>query len=446
VISQARYVQSICTRTIWVSPSNLSAKSASSKSKKEPGLAASSKDENDKIRISILIIGARKKVHLLSYLSGKPHTVREIALPHTPRLMLFPAGVKAWGSYNEQKDDKKRAPTVHLHYNANDWGILEVDLFATERGSAAGLRVSEPPVSTGSTTTSNPSGSGAAGPNLGMTPSTNAQDKTGGLGVGAAFGGLGGYVGKGFRAVSGASTAINSIVGLGVGSDYIGEEGEAGAEPGDTVTDGETLVLRGDQGVFYDSMGRMTNTPPIDFSSTGDSHIPDDMVFADPFIISAIPASSPTSSTTQNQNSSSGSKIEVRLKQTLAVQQEVAVGGGQVDLDSPAAATTGAGHIENMAIRCLSVSTRSTSRGLENDSTDDVRPSSAFWMTVPLDKLQLQTEGSALWCLRGEPWKAILEDSLREGRFEDGRGMLTAMKGRKVEEVDSVSPARAALF
>lgn len=361
--------------------------------------------------------------------------------------MLFPAGLKAWGSYNKQKDDKKRVPTVHLHYNANDWGILEVDLFTTERGSAAGLRVSEPPASLGSATTSNPSGSGAAGPNLGMTPSTNAQDKTGGLGVGAAFGGLGGYVGKGFRAVSGASTAINSIVGLGVGSDYIGEEGEVGAEPGDTVTDGETLVLRGDQGVFYDSMGRMTNTPPIDFSSTGDSHIPDDMVFADPFIISAIPSSSATSSsTTQNQNSSGGSKIEVRLKQTLAVQQEVAVGGGQVDLDSPAAATTGAGHIENTAIRCLSVSTRFTSRDLENDSTVDVRPSSAFWVTVPLDKLQLQTEGSALWCLRGEPWKAILEDSLREGRFEDGRGMLTAIKGRKVEEVDGVSPARAALF
>jgi hypothetical protein len=193
-------------------------------------------------------------------------------------------------------------------------------------------------------------------------------------------------------------------------------------------------------------MGRMTNTPPIDFSSTGDSHIPDDMVFADPFIISAIPASSSTSSTTQSQNSSGGSKIEIRLKQTLAVQQEVAVGGGQVDLDSPAAATTGAGHIENTAIRCLSVSTRPTSGDLESENSDDLRPSSAFWVTVPIDKLQLQTEGSALWCLRGEPWKAILEDSLREGRFEDGRGMLSAIKGRKVEEVDSVSPARAALF
>lgn len=343
--------------------------------------------------------------------------------------MLFPSGPKSWasGQTNQSPTRKKgKKPTVHLHYNANDWGVLELDLFSAEKGSAAGLKVLDPPIASGGSS-ANLAGTAGGSTKLAMTSGTNPQDKSaasgGGLGVGAAFGGLGGYVGKGFRAVSGASTAINSIVGLGVGSDYAEEEGDSPAEVGYSSTGGETMVIRGEQGVFYDELGRLTDTPPIDLS--GDP--PDDLVFSDPYIISAIP------STSQN----SPSKIEVRLRQTLAVQQEINLGGKDVDLDTPAAATTGAGHIDNAAIRCLSVSTRLTDSDEGHDR--DHGPLAAFWVTVPQDKLQLQTEGSVLWCLRGEPWKAIVEETLKDGRFEDGQGLLQAIRGRKVEDVERVS-------
>ena len=411
-ITQARYVQSICTRTIWVPPTNLKRNSKA----QEPC------PEDQPIRVSILVIGARKKVHVLTYVSGKPHTVREITLPHTPRLMLFPAGAKPWASHEKGTTP---APTIHLHYNANDWGILEVDLFSNEKGSAAGLKLSEPPAATCGPSTA--TGTAASTAKLAMTASSGSQDKAGasggGLGVGAAFGGLGGYVGKGFRAVSGASTAVNSIVGVGVGSDYF-EEADPKAEDGrSNHTNGEALVIRVDQGVFYDGMGRLTETAPIDLS--GDP--PDDLVFSDPYIISAIP------STSQNMPS----RVEIRLKQTLAVQQDIALGGNPVDPDTPAAATTGSGHLDNAAVRCLSVSTRTTSDIATRQP--DHGPLSAVWVAVPQDKLQLQTEGSVLWCLRGEPWKAILDDTLKEGRFEDGQGLLKAIQGRQVKDVETVS-------
>ena len=361
--------------------------------------------EEDPIRVSILIIGARKKVHVLTYVLGKPYTNREAALAHTPRLIIFPTGKKVWSSYTA---GSARIPTIHLHYNTNEWGILEVDLFSKARGSSAGLKVLDPPAGS--------NGADVSTTTLGMTSTANvgqAEKHSGGLGVGGAFGGLGGYVGKGFRAVSGATAAGNSIVGVGVGSDYPSDSPAEGTEA--SSLEDASLVIKGDQGVFYDEAGRLINATPIDFS--GDA-VPEDLAFADPYVLSVLPAGSQTVP----------SKLEIRLKQTLSIQQVFEVGSSAIDPDSPVAATIGAGHINSASIRCLTTGVDA------KDHTDEVsrlsRPVSAFFLSTPADKLQLQTDGSTVWCLRGERWGEILDDAMVTGRFEDGRGILRGIRSR----------------
>jgi hypothetical protein len=361
--------------------------------------------EEDPIRVSILVVGARKKVNVLTYVSGKPFTNRETALAHTPRLIIFPTGKQAWSTYVA---GSKRIPKVHLHYNTNEWGVLEVDLFSKEKGSSAGLKVLDPPTVSGSADVS--------ATNLGTTSAVGpgqAEKHSGGLGVGGAFGGLGGYVGKGFRAVSGATAAGNSIIGVGIGSDFptdTSQEGVDVASLGDA-----SLLIKGDQGVFYDETGRLLNVTPIDFSADS---VPEDLAFADPFILSVLPAAS------QNVPS----KLEIRLKQTLSVQQVVEVGSGVIDPDSPVAATIGAGHVNSASIRCLTVG--ANAKDGRDRETRSTTPVPAFYLSTPADKLQSQVDGSTIWCLRGEPWKIILDGAMVTGRFEDGRGILRGIKGR----------------
>ena len=411
-LTQARYVQSISTRTIWVPPKHLARSDKKSFTGKLPKADSSNPSpqeeaspEDDPIRVSILVIGARKKVHVLTFVSGKPYTNREAALAHTPRLIIFPTGKRAWSSYTTEST---RIPTIHLHYNTNECGVLEVDLFSIAKGPSAGLKVLDPPAGS--------NGADVSTTNLGMTSAANAaqsEKPSGGLGVGGAFGGLGGYVGKGFRAVSGAAAAGNSIVGVGVGCDFPTEGLAEGTEA--SLLQDASLVIKGDQGVFYDEAGRLINATPIDFS--GDT-VPEDLAFADPYILSVLPASSQTVP----------SKLEIRLKQTLSVQQVIEVGSGAINPDSPVAATIGAGHVNSASIRCLTI-------GVDvKDSTDQVsrlsRPVPTFYISTPADKLQLQTDGSTIWCLRGDPWARVLDDAMVSGRFQDGRGILQGIKGR----------------
>jgi hypothetical protein len=420
ILTQARYVQSISTRTIWVPPKHLARsdkKSSTGKLAKadssDPIPHEETSSEDDPIRVSILVIGARKKVHILTFVSGKPYTNGEAALAHTPRLIIFPTGKKAWSSFTA---GSTRIPTIHLHYNTNEWGVLEVDLLSKAKGSSAGLKVLDPPAGS--------SGADVSTTNLGMTSIANAgqsEKHSGGLGVGGAFGGLGGYVGKGFRAVSGATAAGNSIVGVGVGCDFPTGSPPEGTES--SSLEDASLVIKGDQGVFYDEAGRLINATPIDFS--GDV-VPEDLAFADPYILSVLPAASQTVP----------SKLEIRLKQTLSVQQVIEVGSGAIDPNSPVAATIGAGHVNSASIRCLTIGVDA------KDGTDQVsrlsRPVPAFYLSTPADKLQLQTDGSTVWYLRGEPWAQILDDAMINGRFEDGRGILHGIKGRPELSVEVV--------
>jgi hypothetical protein len=397
VLSQARYIQSISTRTIWVPPSRItkSIKTKASKTTKiEPATAIEPDEpctEDPSIRVSILVLGARKKVHVATYVSGKPYISRELALQHSPRLIVFPS------TGPSLKNEKER---IHLHYNATEWGVLEADLFSNSKGTSAGLKMLDLPI-TGTETAGSVGGSAVA---------AVVPEKAG------TFGGLGGYVGKGLRAVSGQTGTSNMIVGVGLGSAHSLEEEDDISE--------EALVVRGDQGIFYDGAGRISRSATIDYSSSG---MPEDLAYNDPYIISVIPA----------QNHSQG-KVEIRLKQTLSIQQLINIGATKPDANSPASATVGAGYSDLATIRFLSVpKTKGDIDG--DDSLTRLRPLPALYMTTPVDKIQLQSEGTTLWALQGKNWKEMLEDLVKEGKFEDARGLLKGLKGKKGLDIDLVS-------
>jgi Vam6/Vps39-like protein vacuolar protein sorting-associated protein 39 len=77
---------------------------------------------------------------------------------------------------------------------------------------------------------------------------------------------------------------------------------------------------------------------------------------------------------------------------------------------------------------------------------DQERPSSAYsqssvaaaFVSTPLDRLQLQSEGSAIWAISQSSPSDQLEEMIVAGRYADGLGLLKALpEGCGVDKVGS---------
>lgn len=55
-------------------------------------------------------------------------------------------------------------------------------------------------------------------------------------------------------------------------------------------------------------------------------------------------------------------------------------------------------------------------------------PVAAVYVSVPNDKLQLQTDGSTIWVIQKESWRDQLDEMIMLGRFTDGLGLVNSLR------------------
>ncbi|KAJ9116996.1 hypothetical protein QFC22_004654 [Naganishia vaughanmartiniae] len=378
--------------------------------------------QDEEVLVSTLVVGCRKRVAVLSWSGGKPlGGLRDLVLPHSPRMILFPCS---------------RSPAVvHLHVSPTDFYILRIPSWPSP--SIIPLTFTEAPAMTAplsvvghvtdSTRTTNGGtlapGSGfsahsmerAGTPNPAAATTVGTSNATGA--VTGAFSGLGGYVGKGFGVLrSGSGSSSSRIVACAVVAD-VEEQPEKGSD-----MCGEVLTIRDGTGVFLRQDGTLARETGIAWSAT-----PEDIAFSNPYILSVLPPTSTPSASSQSASPSS-STIQIRLSQTLNVQQVIKL-PAHPSANSPAAGTTAA--FAGSSIKYLSTIqslTREITRTAATKSIMTGGPVTAVYMSVPNDKLQLQTDGSTIWAMQKEGWRDQLDEMIMLGRFTDGLGLVKSLR------------------
>ncbi len=154
--------------------------------------------------------------------------------------------------------------------------------------------------------------------------------------------------------------------------------------------------------------------------------------FAPPYIISVVPAVPAPNSGTQG----SPTALQIRLAPTLQTQQTLILPSSPASSSSPAAVsmTSNLGSI----IRSLAVMAPSIAPiDQEHQSIYSSQASmTGVFVSTPLDRLQLQSEGSAIWAISQASPSDQLEEMIFEGRYADGLGLLRALpEGCGVDKV-----------
>ncbi|WWD16424.1 hypothetical protein CI109_100850 [Kwoniella shandongensis] len=228
-------------------------------------------DANDAIEgvRDLLVVGCRKKVVI--YGAGKQglKDPLELALPHSPRHIIFPSAASAVST-------PPLPETIHLLFSPQTSVLLHLNPASTaNRLTVTDLTTSPPPPVTSSTSAT----SGEEG-GTGLT-----------MGMGA-LSGLGGYVGLGSKAA------------IPVGTRTVG---------------GEVLLAREDLGVFYSSEGNYTRQASLQWPGP-----PDGVAFANPYIYSIVPVV-PTSSSSTASTAVPVPTLQVHLAPTLTLRQTLAL-------------------------------------------------------------------------------------------------------------------------
>ncbi|KAJ9101777.1 hypothetical protein QFC21_003116 [Naganishia friedmannii] len=433
ILTQLKNVQSFGTHNTLQPSGSLtaSAKKKNNPAKKDVEQVASqfSHDEGyrlteqeDEVLVSTLVVGCRKRVVVMSWSGGKPlGGLRDLVLPHSPRMIIFPS---------------PKSPSIsHLHVSPTDFYILRIPSWPSP--STIPLTFAEAPAMTapssvvGNVTDSNRtinggtwapgSGfsmhsmerSGTPNPAGALTAGTN--NATGA--VTGAFSGLGGYMGKGFGVLRSGSGSSNSrIVACAVAA-----PAEELAQKDSSIS-GEVLTIRDGTGVFLRQDGTLARETGVAWSA-----IPEDLAFSNPYIFSVLPPASALSASTQSASSSS-STVQIRLSQTLNVQQVIQL-PAHPSANSPAAGTTAAFAGSSIKYFCTTQSsTRETAGNATTSSLMTGGPISAVYVSVPNDKLQLQTDGSTIWAIQKEGWRDQLDEMIILGRFTDGLGLVGSLR------------------
>ncbi|KAK8861657.1 hypothetical protein IAR55_002480 [Kwoniella newhampshirensis] len=216
----------------------------------------------------LLLVGCRKKV--VVYGAGKQgfKDPWELALPHSPRHIIFPASPSASSA-------PPLPETIHLLFSPQTSVLLHLNpASSANRLTVTDLATSPPPPATSTTTTAGGE-EGASGITMGM----------------GALSGLGGYVGLGAKA------------GLPVGTKTVG---------------GEVLLARDEMGVFYSSEGNYTRSESLQWPGP-----PDALAFANPYIYSIVPVVPTTSASAAS--TIPVPTLQIHLAPTLTLRQTLAL-------------------------------------------------------------------------------------------------------------------------
>ncbi|PWN93947.1 hypothetical protein FA10DRAFT_248415 [Acaromyces ingoldii] len=326
--------------------------------------------------VTTLVVACRRKLVILRWVDGSFWDTKELALPHTPRSLAFPSPT-----------------TLFMGYSSAEYAILTVPLASSS--SVADLIDSKPLTAILDVPTSSTSGprvdlfewrcqsltipllpGGAElGPGgvRGNSATQPAAPTSAGGGMaamaGAAFGGLGGYIGMG-------SKAKPLVV---------------------QVEQGEVLVCRDGMGAFLNEEGKPTRRDGLDWRAT-----PEEVVYLKPYVFSLFPTGAMDGGSPSNLP-----HIQIRSAKTLAAVQTMTFpptwpDGSPVQAGSPP------------SVRLL---TPSRSGG----------KSPIYVAVEPTDKGALERVGSSIWRLEMKSWSKQIDELVDTGEYQEALALLDSI-------------------
>jgi tetratricopeptide (TPR) repeat protein len=339
--------------------------------------------------VSTLAIGCRRKLLIFRWVDGSFWDTKEITLPHSPRTLAFPSPT-----------------TLFMGYTASEYAILTVPMAASssvsdllgERGatpvamsvpssSIAGTRVDlyewslkvlNIPISGRFDETENDAASHQS-----PSHTANPNATTSGMAAmaGAAFGGLGGYIGMGAR----NKPHVIQIDG------------------------GEVLVCRDTIGVFLSEEGKPTRRDGIEWPA-----IPEEVGYIKPYVFSVLPAS-----TSSSKQAPSFPILQVRSASTLVPVQTLPFPPlSDYQPSSKAANAPPLTALSQLAGNTPIVRLLTASAGGKPP----------LYITVtPSERGAMERDGSSIWCLEMKSWGKQIDELVEAEEFQEALALLNSI-------------------
>lgn len=347
-------------------------------------------DANDGVMtlVTVLAVGLKRKLILFRWVDGEFWDTREVPLNHTPRCLAFPSPTKLFMGYNSieygllnvplasestvafthpatQAESQGAPRDYHAQPPTNSTSGPLVDATAT---TIDAWHVADFDLS--STTAAAVQADGAKGQQGGLPPSTSTT------GLGAAFGGFGGYIGMSGK---GKSMAVQ-------------------------VDGGEVLVVHDGRGIFLGSDGKPSRKDVIQWPA-----VPDEIAFAKPYIFAILPPGSVPSISQSNSLTAANPVLEIRSVSTLVAVQT---------LPFPPADSVPSSKGATVAQSAPSIRLLTTSAG-------DKPP--VFLTAIPSDRRILEKDGSAVWRLDMHSWGRQIDELVEKGEFHEALALLDSV-------------------
>ncbi|KDN52129.1 hypothetical protein K437DRAFT_232725 [Tilletiaria anomala UBC 951] len=335
-------------------------------------------DDTEMTLVSVLAIGLRRKLIFLRWVDGEFWDTKEIALPHSPRSIVFSTPTSLFIGYSLTDYATLRVP---LAAESSVAWIYRQDTISTSRGipesSTAGKlvdvvewdeakEISLPSLPIGTVNQQQDISTASAGGY--------------GVGLGAAFGSIGAYVG-----MSGGRQRDPRVI---------------------SIDEEELLIGRETMGIFLTAEGKPSRRDGIDWPTT-----PESTVFLRPYILSVLPPTGASFSSKLTFNYGAGAPatskttIQVLSARTLAEVQNLTLPTGAPDEKD---ATT--------QVRLIHLPTLSAGG----------KPP-LYIVSSPADRSILEKDGVMIWRLEMEHWGTQIDELVRKGGFEEALALLDSI-------------------
>ncbi|KAN0065789.1 Vacuolar morphogenesis protein 6 [Thecaphora frezii] len=340
------------------------------------GAATAEGQEGVMTLVTVLAVGMKRKVVFFRWVDGEFWDTREVALAHTPRQLAFPTPTR-----------------LFMGYNASEYGVLSLPLasestvaFMHPAAQSAGARRDvhvQPPTSSTSgplvdLTAQAADAWGVSDFDLPGTsePAASNHPGSGVGGLGAAFGGLGGYIGM---AGKGKSNVLQ-------------------------MDGGEVLVTRDSGGIFFGPDGKPARRDGIEWPA-----IPDEVAFAKPYIFAVLPGGSIPSLKQSSAPNANFPVLQIRSASTLIAVQTLSF----PPLQSSAGRSSAASWTSPPWVKLLTTSASS-------------KPP-VYLVVTPSDRGAQEREGSTVWRLDMHGWGRQIDELVQKGEFEEALALLDSV-------------------
>jgi len=362
-------------------------------------------DEGVMSIVSTLAIGCRRKLIVFRWVDGSFWDTKEIQLPHSPRTLAYPTPT-----------------TLFMGYTSSEYAILTIPLAASSSvsdllqdgplpaatniptSSIAGTRVDlyewslkslNIPLTgrvnetDGGDGNSNQSGTHPVGGSGAVPPLASTAGGMAAM-AGAAFGGLGGYIGMGNR---------NKPLVL-------------------QIDGGEVLVCRDTMGVFLSEDGKPTRRDGIEWPA-----IPEEVGFIKPYVFSILPASATTS-----KQAPSFPLLQVRSASTLVAVQTLPF-PPLVETQ-----TTSKGATVPPTTKLSQLAGHAPTVRLLTPSTGGKPP--LYVIVTPTERGAMERDGCSIWCLEMKSWGKQIDELVEAEEFQEALALLNSIDDVLLEDKD----------